>query len=256
MQPKFFTLSFSLILFTTVLTAQNLHIDVGMNLGASQLYHQTRFEETPLHAQYNIAKELFQNKGIEYTWDEFAADFGLRNTFIQPRFGFSARLSYKDWPIFGIADVMSSTSSYTKVAYSGTIGMGQDFYNYNEKNYISLLGGYKYVYDRGFGSSTLVNAVGDASIRKELATFFNPKEPLGRQRASLFTLRGGVGRVLDEGRRWRAGVEAYGELDLIEKTVRASRMTNIGVQVYIRYRINSTRDNYFFPNPAGGRKDK
>lgn len=219
------------------LFSQNLHVDFGFNMGASELFHGTKFKETPLLDQYEIIEEVKYRDNETYTWDNFEEDFGLKTHYIQPKFGFTAHITYADWPVMAVAEAMSSPSAYTKMSYGATIGFGKDLFNYDSTFTFSFLAGYKFVYDEGFGSSTLVNSVRDDYMRKRLETFFAPEQPLGRQRGNLLAVRGGVGKMLGYDKRWKVGVEAIGELDLIEKSVRVSRMTNVGLMAYLRYRI-------------------
>lgn len=249
-------------LFTTTLLffavfapafAQKIKFNVNLNLGASRLYHNSDFKTTTLVNYYENIQEVFALRGIDYTWEDFAKDHKLRTTLVQPRFGFNAYISYKDWPVFLLAEAMSSTSDYTKMAYSGTIGMGRDFKPFDNEFYMTFLGGYKYVVDKGFGSNTIVNSVGDKSLRENLATFFGTVEPLGSNRGNLFVLRVGLGMPVGAGSTC-IGAEAYGELDLTDKLKREARMTNTGVHLYVRFRFGHKSEfDTFYPNPAGGR---
>ncbi len=225
-------------------------------MGASKLYHDIDYKSTVANNLFEYTKELFAHEGIEYTWEQFARSNKLNSSFIQPRFGFSAHLSYGNWPAFAILEGMSSTSSYEKMAYSATVGMGKDFpIGDNTGLFFSALGGYKFVIvDKGFGAKTLVNGVGDRSLRKNLQTFFGPQQPLGTNKGNLFTLRLGIGKTFGELENMSAGIEGYGELDLTDRIKRNARMTNVGAQVYMRFNICQSRDDYM-PNPqAAGRK--
>ena len=107
-----------------------------------------------------------------------------------------------------------------------------------DKKYIfSFNSGYKFIYDRGFGSVTLVNSIGNKEAREAAAVFFNPGESVGQPRGHLFIMRLGAGRDLGWLQIIRVGVEAYGELDLTPKIKRASRMSTIGLQAYMRFLI-------------------
>jgi hypothetical protein len=219
------------------LQAQDLHVNVGMNIGGVQLFHNTQFKKTPLLDEFEIIQEVYRRDDLKYTWEDFEKDFGLESSFLQPRFGFTAHLSFKEWPVFVIGEAMSSASGYTKMAYGVTAGLGKDFYTPNQSFCFTFNGGYKFVWDKGFGSNTLINAVRDDFMRERLAAFFNPAEPLGRQRGNLFTVRLGAGKTLGADKKIITGIEFYGELDLVEKSVRTSRMTNMGAHVYFRFRL-------------------
>ncbi|MBV6441012.1 MAG: hypothetical protein DYG98_16455 [Haliscomenobacteraceae bacterium CHB4] len=223
-----------LLLFTFSATAQNLKINLGLNIGMSQLFHDTRFETTPLHDLYSFT--AISHRPDDYSWEEFEKDYGIRTSFIQPRFGVSAHFTYKDWPLMASVEAMSSPSSYQKMAYGFTVGIGKEFYSYDDY-YFSFLGGYKFVKDNGFGATTVVNSIGNDEAREYASTFFNPENPLGTKTGNLFTLRGGLGRELGEAKIIRVGVEAYGELDLTAKTKRQSRMTNYGAQFFLRFKL-------------------
>ena len=235
MLKKISTLSLFLLLISITATAQNLKVNIGFNVGMSQLYHDTRFETTPLHDLY--AFTAISHRPDDYTWEEFQDDYQIRTSFNQPRFGISAHFTYKDWPVLASIEAMSSPSSYQKMAYGLILGLGKELYTYDDDFYFTFLGGYKFVKDNGFGATTIVNSIGNDEARDYASTFFNPEEPLGTNTGHLFTLRGGLGRELGEAKIIRIGVEAYGELDLTAKTKRQSRMTNYGAQFFLRFKI-------------------
>lgn len=223
-----------LLISNTAIAQKNLKVNVGLNIGASQLFHDTRFETTPLHDLY--AFTAISHRPDDYTWDEFEKDYGIRTSFIQPRFGVSAHLTYKEWPLMAIVEAMSSPSSYQKMAFGVTLGIGKEFFT-EDDFFFSFLGGYKLVKDNGFGATTIVNSIGNDEARGYASTFFNPEQPLGTNTGNLFTIRGGLGRELGAAKIIRVGVEGYGELDLTAKTKRQSRMTNYGAQLFIRFKV-------------------
>ncbi len=230
-------LMFALLLLAGLpVTAQKkLHVAVQLNTGMSILDHDTRFETTPLHDLYAFTAISFLPE--KYTWEEFKSDYKIRTGFTQPRFGFSASFSYKDWPVRGSIEMMSSTSSFRKISYGATIGLGHEFLSYDEKYQFSFLGGYKFVKDNGWGASTVVNSIGLKEAREYAQTFFNPERPLGTNKGHLFTLRGSFSREVVE--KLSVGVEAYGELDLTPTTWRQSRMNNWGAQFFVRFKITT-----------------
>lgn len=234
MLKKNSTLSLFLLLYSIAATAQNLKVNIGFNVGMSELQHDTRFETTPLHDLY--AFTAISHRPEDYTWEEFEEDYQIRTSFIQPRFGISAHFTYKDWPLLASIEAMSSPSSYQKMAYGVILGLGKELYA-EDGFYFSFLGGYKFVKDNGFGATTIVNSIGNDEAREYASTFFNPEEPLGSKTGHLFTLRGGLGREVGEAKIIRIGVEGYGELDLTPKTQRQSRMTNYGAQFFLRFKI-------------------
>ncbi len=209
-------------------------VHIGVNVGMSSLHHDTRFETTPLHDLYSFV--AISHRPDVYTWEEFERDYEIRTSFIQPRFGISAHFTYKDWPILASVEAMSSPSSYQKMAYGLTLGLGKELYA-EDDFYFTFLGGYKFVKDNGFGATTIVNSIGHDEARGYAATFFNPEEPLGKKTGHLFTLRGGLGKELGEAKIIRVGVEAYGELDLTPATERQARMTNYGAQFFLRFKL-------------------
>ncbi len=240
MHNKFFTTLVACLLLTLTINAQNLKINVGVNVGMSQLFHNTQFETTPMYNQYRFTKvavEAHSPPDYEYTWADFAHDYKLRSNFVQPRFGISAHFTYKDWPLLFAVEAMSSPSSYEKLAYGFIAGFGKEFFTYDDNYFFSFLGGYKFVRDNGFGAATIVNSIGHKEAREQAATYFNPQQPLGKKTGNLFTIRGGLGKELGEARMMRIGVEGYGELDLTPKTTRQSRMTNFGAQFFLRFKL-------------------
>ncbi len=233
-----------------------LNLNVSVNGGYSELLHKTDFRTTPLYNLYDFV--AFSHGGQDnYSWEQFLETYKIKDRFGQPRMGFSALLTYRDWPIKAIGEAMSSPSAYTRASYAVTLGLGKDLYISDSTWYFSFLGGYKYVIqDFGFGSNTIVNSIGVSEQRDNVASFFNPVKPLGRASGDLFALRVGFARTLDWYYRWSAGVELYYELDLTDKIVRSSRMTTYGAQVFVRCKIfgKNVEPNRFYPNPGGGRR--
>jgi hypothetical protein len=257
MQKKYAVLS-AFLLLSQLMFAQlkYLNLNVSINGGYSELMHKTDFQTTPLYNLYDFV--AFSHGGKDdYSWDQFMETYQIKDHFGQPRMGFSALLTYRDWPIKVLGEAMSSPSSYTRVSYAATMGLGKDIYISDSTWYFSFLGGYKYVVqDFGFGSNTIVNSIGVAEQRDNAATFFAPVKPLGRASGDMFSVRVGFARTLDWYYRWSAGVEAYYELDLTDKIVRSSRMTTYGAQVFVRCKLfgQNVDQSRFFPNPAGGRR--
>lgn len=236
---------------------KHLNLNVSVNGGYSELLHKTDFQSTPLEALYDFIIDLPQTKDL--TWQEFLDGYDIKDHFWQPRVGFSGQLTYRDWPFKVIGEAMSSSSSYTRISYGVTMGLGKDVYIADSTWYFSFLGGYKYIVkDFGFGANTIVNSVGRKESREDLAQFFGPQgSPIGRPSGDLFTLRLGFARTLDWYYRWSVGVEAFYELDLTDKLVRSARMTTYGAQVYVRFKIfgQNVEPSRFYPNPAGGHRN-
>ncbi|MFN4080015.1 MAG: hypothetical protein ACK4NS_03870 [Saprospiraceae bacterium] len=237
MRTLFFVLFLGASLFALPLMGQKFQFEVGLNGGGSYLWHQTRFEKTALFNQFSIIQKTYHNRNLTYTWKDFEDDFRLRHSFAQPRFGFTGLLSHSELPIAAVAEAMSSTSSFREMAYGVTLGLGKTYFDQDDLFFFSFLGGYKFVWDTGFGASTLTNSIGDNEIRSNMEAFFDPKKPIGSNRGQLFSIRLSAGRTLGETRLLSAGFEAYGELDLTGKTVRESRMNNVGAHIFLRYSL-------------------
>jgi hypothetical protein len=257
MHKKSFTIFFLLLfavftasaqLFVSRFSANRFAFKVGTNVGASQLFHDINFRSTPLNDLYEYTRELFAKNGVDYTWEKFMIDNKMRSTFITPRFGFSAMLQHERYPIFWGADVMSSPSGMEHFAYSTTVAMGNEYELIRDRGlYGNFHAGYKFTYDRGFGSSTLVNSVGDASLRDKLSSFFNPTQPLGSKFGHLFSLRVGAGQRIGDAQKISVGFDAFGDIDLTPKYKRKGRMTNVGITAYVRYLIRGARAYEFYP---------
>ncbi len=244
---RFYVLVLTLAFFLPglSLSAQKFNISVGMNLGAARLYHQTRFETTTLRNLYETI-EITHSEG--YEWEDFEEDFQLREEFSQLRFGFFVRASHKKYPLLLILEGMSSTSTYERMAYSATFGFGKEFNIINDEIYCSFLGGYKYIWDKGFGATTLVNSIGHKEARSLVSTYFAPEKPLGPITGQLFVLRGGLGKVMDRDKQWTLGIDVYSELDLTPRIKRESRMTNAGFNIFLRYSLSKQKAYASFNN--------
>lgn len=246
---------FSFFFIGNLSAQRNFHLQVGMNMGASRLYHNTNFRTSNLEDLYYTIEETHKDKG-GYSWEQFEEDFGLRQAYNQPRFGFSGTLSYRNWPVCVIGELMSSPSSYTKKAYSVTVALGKNFDLGDTGFYITGLGGYQFLKDFGFGAQTLVNSIGDDKLRGLVSGYFAPEKPLGTQAAQMFTIKAGIGKMFGMDDQLQVGVETFGALDLTDRNARQSqsRMTNVGIQAYARFQFDfglTRYDDRFYPSPNG-----
>ena len=209
------------------------NLSIGMDLGASDLYHQIDFERTPLLDFYNSIKAAPSHS--DYTWETFKEDYELQEHIRQPRFGFSALLTYGNIPAFVKGEFISSTSSYQKMAFTAMAGIGKDIVFGNDF-YASFKGGYKIVFqDSGFGAKTLVNSIGNEEARTYMERFFDPKSALGPPRGDMMSMRIGMGKYMGPDRKTCMGIEVYGDLDLTSETQRIARMNTMGLNVYMSF---------------------
>jgi len=250
----FITLFLIFFIGSSISAQSGFNFEVGMNMGMSKLYHNIRFDEEPkLVALY---KTIAFTHPEGYPWERFEQDFNLKTkSIVQPRFGFSGTLTYRDWPLAVYLEGMSSPSSYLKMTYGVTIALGKKFDLGRSDYFVTGYGGYKFVKDFGFGNETILNAIGNKEIRAEVEQYFNPEKPLGQQKARMFSMRGGVGKTFGADDQLSVGIEGYGELDLTDKIKRTARMTNIGLQAYARFffELGFHRHDGSFPNPGGSR---
>jgi len=221
------------------LSAQKgLRIDVGLNAGASYLLHNTNFRSTPINDLYEFVKIPFDKRGIPYMWEDFEKDYKLKQYVIQPRYGLSAHVLYKNWPLFLNVEALSSTSSYQKLCYGASAGFRYALQDADSVFTFAFLGGYKFVMDQGWGDETLVNSFGEGD--EEIKSFFR-SEPisLGRNRGSLATLRFDAQRALNESKTVHIGFQLYAEADLTGRTQRLAggRMNNFGGHIFARFMI-------------------
>lgn len=261
---KHFLLAIGVLLFsfpqTTTAQLKYLNFNVSMNGGYSTLAHKTDFQTTPLYYEYANYAEILNLHGIsDYSWEDFESDLKLGESFNQPRLGVKGQLMYRDWPIILEGEAMSSTSDYTKASYAVSAGLGKYFYFADSSVYFSFFSGYKYVIeDFGFGSKTLVNSIGNEVIRDNLSKIFAPQNTIGKPSGDLFALHVSFAKTLDWYYRWSVGIEGYYEVDLTDKVVRGSRMTNYGANIFLRYRIfgQNFEPSRYYPNPGGGRRNR
>jgi hypothetical protein len=210
------------------------NLSIGTNIGVSRLYHQIDFERTPLLDYYNSIVAL-PSIPDSYTWEVFLEDIDLKSRITQPRFGFSGHLSYQDIPAFVTAEIGTSSSSYQKMYFAASAGLGRDFVT-DEGYYFSFFGGYKIVFqDSGFGAETILGSIGNDENRKYMNRFFDPAFALGPSRGDLATLRSGIGKYIGRDKKSCVGLEFYGELDLTSETLRIARMNSLGINSYLRF---------------------
>ena len=239
-----------LFLFATSVWAQKLRVDVGLNLGASQLYPNINFKSTPLNDLYEFVKIPFDNRGIPYAWEDFEQDYKLKQHITQPRYGLSAHVLYGDWPLFVNVEALSSTSGYQKLSYGLTGGLRYALQDADDVYSVAFMGGYKFVVDQGFGDETLVNSFGEG--RDEARNFFRDDPvSLGRNRGSLATLRLEALRALNESKTVQVGVHLYGEWDLTGRGNRLAggRMNSVGGHVFARFMVFGKVERWR-PEPA------
>jgi hypothetical protein len=238
MQHRIYTIASLLLVALSPLSAQRFQVNFGITAGASQLFHGTQFDATPLVSLYKIVQQ--SHKPPEsYTWERFEKDYQLRTTFIEPRFGINLYLNYDKLPFFALLEANTSTSSFRKPSYAATLGFGRDF-TLDSVYFFSGHVGLKHIFhDAGFGSNTIVNSIGNNIAREEASKIFDPRLALGRNSGNVATLRVGVGRFFGYYNEYALGLEAYGELDLTDKIVRDARMNAIGINAYMRYRLFS-----------------
>ena len=218
---------------------ENLFVRLGLNMGASKLYHNTHFQATNLVEVYEFV-QLSHDPPESYTWGDFEEDYGLKSKYSQPRFGLNLFLAHKLFPVFLNMDYMSSPSSYQKMMFAMTLGLGKDFRPPETEFFFSAHGGFRRVFkDSGFGAETVTFSTSDEA-RERLATFYNPSRPLGAQSGNMLSLKVGCGYVLGGAERSAIGCEFYYNLDLTNETVRQARMTNAGLNIYFRFDLAHT----------------
>lgn len=74
------------------------NLALGMDIGASQLYHKIDLERTHMKDLYDYIVKLPSTSDL--TWEQFVADNEFKKSILQPRFGFSALLTYGNIPAF------------------------------------------------------------------------------------------------------------------------------------------------------------
>lgn len=250
-----------LLLGTTAVQGQRLRVDVGLNGGASQLWHNIDFKSTPMNDLYEFVKIAFDKRGIPFTWEDFEDTYQLNPYVFQPRYGLSAHVLYGNLPLFLNVEALSSTSSYQKLSYGATIGFRYALRDADSLYNFSFMGGYKFVLDQGFGDETLVRSLGKEA-REEALNFFRDKPvSLGRNRGSLATLRFEAARALDEAQTVNVGFHLYGEWDLTGRNNRlaGARMNAFGGHVFARFMLLGKREKWrpapmAAPQPATTRK--
>lgn len=222
---------------------EKLYARFGINAGASVLFHNTLWDVTPLGSLYNVVKESHKPPAAPYTQEQFEQDYDLNKSFMMPRYGFNLFLMHQRFPVFLDLDLASSPSSYQKLMFALTLGVGKDYRPFERDYFFSGHIGFRRVFhDAGFGYETLTNSVGNDVAREYLATFFKPDEGLGSQSAFMLASRIGFGHVIGGAERAAVGIELYHNLDLTNETARngGARMTNMGINLYLRFDLKQT----------------
>jgi len=233
-------------LLTVAASAQKqekLYARFGVNVGGSILFHNTLWDVTPLGSLYKVVKESHKPPLAPYTQEKFEEDYDLNKSFTMPRYGFNLFVMHQQFPVFLNLELNSSPSSYQKLMFAATLGIGKDYRPFERDYFFSGHIGFKRVFcDAGFGYETLTNSVGNDVAREYLATFFKPDEGLGSQSAYMLATRIGFGHVLGRAERAAIGVELYHELDMTNETARngGARMTNMGINLYLRFDLKQT----------------
>ncbi|MFM7155177.1 MAG: hypothetical protein ACKOZV_13750, partial [Bacteroidota bacterium] len=85
-----------------------------------------------------------------------------------------------------------------------------------------------------------------------------PVDAVGRPSGDLFAVHVSFAKTLDWYYRGSIGIEGYYEVDLTDKLVRTTRMTNYGANIFLRYRLfgSNFEQARYYPNPGGGRRHR
>ena len=218
-----------LLLIVTDLSAQT-QFSISPIVGYTRLTHNIDFRTTEMYNLYKFVEISHQPQ--DYSWAEFEDDYDLKNYVYMPRFGVSADL-YAINLIKINAQLLSSSSTYTKFSYSIAIGMGRHLkLSEDNKWTLPFYLGYRLLYDSGFGYSTLVNSIGNQDAKRDAETFFGPQDPLGDPHGRLFYMTGGLSHTTN---RIRMNLYFQQEIDLTDGLQRQSRMNTFGVFLSMEY---------------------
>ena len=222
-------ITLSAILTLTILTLNAQQINFGVHGRYSLLRHKTNFETTDL---VNFYDNLVQSKGPNYSFKDFENEYSIKNYILTPQIGATAEASIKQFPVFVLAEVMSSTSALEKFVFSIQGGLGKDIYLDDSDNFITIKAGYKLLRDGGFGKNTILNSFKKTSDKISAQTFLDKKNPLGSKNGEMISLRFGLGHRMDS---FKIGAQLQIDIDLTDKLKRFSRMNAISLGIYCKF---------------------
>jgi hypothetical protein len=223
---KFLTI---IMFFGTIMCATSQQIDYGVHGRYSFLRHKTNFETTDL---INFYDNIAQSKGSNYSFKDFENDYSLKKYIFTPQIGATAEATIKQFPIFLLGEIMSSTSALEKFAFSIEGGLGKDILLNDGDNFITVKAGYKLLRDGGFGKNTILNSFKKTSDKVVAQTFLDEKNPLGQKTGEMISIRLGVGHKWDS---FKVGAQLQIDIDLTDKLKRFSRMNAISLGVYCKF---------------------
>lgn len=223
---KFLTI---MMFFGTIMCATSQQIDYGVHGRYSFLRHKTNFETTDL---INFYDNIAQSKGSNYAFKDFENEYSIKNYIFTPQIGATAEASIKQFPVFVLAEAMSSTSALEKFAFSIQGGLGKDIYLEDSDNFITIKAGYKLLRDGGFGKNTILNSFKKTADKISAQTFLDKKNPLGRKTGEMISLRFGVGHRMAS---FKIGAQLQIDIDLTDKLKRFSRMNAISLGIYCKF---------------------
>lgn len=219
-------LSFLLLFLPSVLFSQT-HFEISSNGGYSLGFHKIDYQQTGLYPLYKTIEVILP----DLTFEDFIRVYKIRNYVHNPVFGVDGEIYNEKIPIFISVGVSTSPSTLQKPRYKGEIGIRKDV-TINGLWTIQGKGSFMYVIDRGFGTSTIINSVGNDVARNSLKNFF-VSAPI-KQNGYLIYFGGLIYRNFGD---FSIGSEFYYNLDVTYQLKRYARMSALGGNVKITFHI-------------------
>lgn len=215
-----------LFFFPSVLFSQT-RFDLSLHGGNSFAIHNIDYRQTNLYYLYRTVEVIIPG----LTFERFIQDYKIRNYAYNPVFGVDGEIWNEKIPVFISAGIGTSPSTLQKPRYKGELGIRKDFI-LNDSWTIQGKASFAYVIDRGFGTSTIINSVGNKVARNSLKNFF-VSTPM-KQTGSLIGFNCHVFRSFGD---ISIGAQVYYYLDVTYQLKRYARMNTLGSNIKVVFNL-------------------
>jgi hypothetical protein len=225
---KYLFLFFALVIAITASAQININLSP---VGMSHLTHKADYRSSP--SLYNLYRTIALTHD-EYSWEQFLEDFDMKRTYQNFNYGIMVKANHKTLPLYVAAGVASSPSSINDFVYSVGAGVGKrKVYGLYARTVLDYQFGISYVKDTGFGRNTIVNSIGNKSIRDNVDVFFVDAFSDRHSTAYLLSSRLYFGYKLSTD--FSCGIYGAVNVDLTDSLKRAMRMNTVTFGLNLQY---------------------